>query len=105
MIEIDGELADASRTYLPEWSDCSNIPGGADSCFDDPRAMVHFEDAFRFFVEEFGEDDEDDPAGLDENDGGVVDEGEEDEERFDVIVMDTLDPDDFGEFVDKLYNE
>ncbi|KAL9189904.1 hypothetical protein ACHAXT_009579 [Thalassiosira profunda] len=95
MIEIDGELANASRTYLPEWSDCSDMLGSdADSCFDDSRASVRYEDAFGYFLEHFGDDDDDE-----EQDSADY------EEPFDAIVMDALDPDDFGPFVDKLYND
>ena len=101
MIEIDGELTNVSRTYLPEWLDCSDIVvlvlGSGDkkeevdtkSCFDDPRATVHFEDAFGYFLEHFG----------DGNDDGTA----EDEGLFYVIIMDALDPDDFGVFVDVSY--
>lgn len=111
MIEIDQELAELSQTYLPEWSDCSDImviesgesvtATASDttslSCFNDPRATVYFEDAFGFFLDEFGvdEDTEDETAHS----------KDDDEEQFDVIIMDALDPDDFGHFVDKLYNE
>ena len=63
------------------------------SCFYDPRATVHFEDAFGYFLEHFGDDDDD-------GDGTA-----EDEELFDVIIMDMLDPDDSGVFEDVLYNE
>ena len=45
---------------------------------------MHFEDAFGYFLENSGDDDDDD-------DGTA-----EDEELFDVIIMDTLDPDDLG---------
>jgi spermidine synthase len=113
MIEIDEGLTNISRKYIPEWSDCSDIlddDGGrsssdtatakSDSCFDNPRATVHFQDAFAYFLDEFGEeysDDDDDAEGYTEDD--------DDEELFDSIIMDALDPDDFGIFVDKLYNE
>ena len=97
MIEIDGELANISRTYLPEWSDCSDILGSeVTSCFDEPRATVHFADAFGFFLNEFGDSETDSSDDTDDDD---------DEDLFDVIVMDALDPDDFGPFVDILYNE
>ena len=99
MIEIDEELTCLSREYLPEWSDCSDIlvihersSGDGEemsslvSCFDDPRATVHFEDAFGYFMENFGDEDEDD-EDYDEDD-------EKGEELFDAIIMDALDPDD-----------
>ena len=96
MCEIDEELVDLCREYLPEWSDCSDIDGSdADSCFDDSRANVVFEDAFKYFIDSFGE------------------EGNK-QDKFDVIYMDALDPDRFvvivgnlykdNHFVDSLYN-
>ena len=120
MVEIDGELAEIARKHLPEWSDCSDIAvGGVDdadaaaagqgrlSCFDDPRAIVRYEDAFGYFVDNFGVADEE------EEEKSLEEEGEEEEyddddgweDEFDVIIMDALDPDDYGDFVDKLYNE
>jgi len=107
MIEIDGELTNISRTFLPEWSDCSDIVGSeVTSCFDDPRATIYFEDAFGFFLDNFGVDDD----GMNMTDTApdtvtADDDGEDDEELFDIIIMDALDPDDFGDFVDKLYND
>jgi len=100
MIEIDEELTNVSRTYLPEWSDCSDVAaGGGDeritaSRFDDPKTTVRFEDAFGYFLRNFGGDE-------DEVDG----EEDNEDELFDVIIMDTLDPDDFGDFVDVLHND
>ena len=156
MIELDEELANLSKMQLPEWSDCSDIPWDMDeendnddddddvvvvdaeeeenenvilSCFDHPRATMHYQDAFAFFLDEFGQDDDDDNddgegtnddkaewqdgeenATLDttsyKNNNGVLEvDIDESEALFDVIIMDALDPDDFGDFVDKLYNE
>jgi len=111
MIEIDRRLTEVSREYLPGWSDCSDIGGTTEeeeeegtggSCFEDPRATVYYQDAFAYFLEEFGVDDEEE-----EEDGVATDNEDDDgdEEVFDVIIMDALDPDDFGPFVDKLYND
>ena len=79
-------------------SSSDTVAAKSDSCFDNPRATVHFQDAFAYFLDEFGEEDSDDDAE-------EYTEDEEDEELFDSIIMDALDPDDFGIFVDKLYNE
>lgn len=111
MVEIDEGLTNISREYIPEWSDCSDILENEEgrsssdtataishSCFDNPRATVQFQDAFAYFLDEFGEEDSDD-------DVEEYTDDEEDEELFDSIIMDALDPDDFGVFVDKLYNE
>jgi len=74
MVEIDGAMVNASRTYLPEWSDCSNLAESTEpSCFDDPRTELLVADAIGWFIKKFGE-------------------GEDlsDEDRYDVIVMDAL---------------
>ena len=87
MIEIDGELVGMCREYLPEWSDCSDFVGSdANSCFDDSRANVSFQDAFGWFITNFGDD-----VPL--------------REKFDVIIMDALDPDKFVEIVGALYKD
>ncbi len=76
ILEIDEELVSICREYMPEWSDCSDIRGGnISSCFDDPRASIIYTDAFQWFVDQLG----DDGTWL----GG---------EKFDVIIMDALDP-------------
>ena len=59
----------------------------ADSCFDNSRASVEFEDAFKWFIDRF------------EDDGSSM------EEKFDVIIMDALDPDRLVEIVGSLYKE
>lgn len=132
MIELDEELANLSRRYIPEWSDCSDIMSendeiddyygdGSDemlSCFDHPRTTMHYQDAFAFFLDEFGhddtDDDDDDDVGrcdveenvtFEESHSTDTQESDKAEALFDVIIMDALDPDDFGDFVDKLYNE
>ncbi len=87
MVDIDGRLIELCREYMPEWSDCSDLNGSdADSCFDDSRAIIEFKDAFGWFIHSYG--------------------GEEmREEKFDVIIMDALDPDDFIAIVGNLYND
>eukprot|EP00580_Thalassiosira_gravida_P014448 CAMPEP_0201684176 /NCGR_PEP_ID=MMETSP0494-20130426/52504_1 /ASSEMBLY_ACC=CAM_ASM_000839 /TAXON_ID=420259 /ORGANISM="Thalassiosira gravida, Strain GMp14c1" /LENGTH=633 /DNA_ID=CAMNT_0048167969 /DNA_START=17 /DNA_END=1918 /DNA_ORIENTATION=- len=85
MVEIDEELVEMCDEFMPEWSDCSDIAGSdADSCFNDSRAVVEFEDAFNWFIDRF------------EDDGST-------EEKFDVIIMDALDPDQLVEIVGSLY--
>ena len=76
MIEIDQDVVELSRKYLEEWSDCSDIAGSNKSCFEDPRAEVRYEDAIQFFITAFP---------TDEEVNGSID-------QFDVIVMDSLDP-------------
>ena len=72
MIEIDEMMVEVSRKYIPEWSDCSNIVGSRDSCIDDPRAQMYFEDALKWFEDRFGAN-------------STIKE-----EPFDVIIMDAL---------------
>lgn len=73
MVEIDQGMVDTSKQYLPGWSDCSNLIGSADSCFDDPRATLYFENAIAWFIERFG-----------------VNATATKDELFDVIIMDAL---------------
>jgi spermidine synthase/S-adenosylmethionine/arginine decarboxylase-like enzyme len=84
MVEIDGKLVDMCREHLPEWSDCTDLVGSEDSCFDDYRASILFEDAFVWFIDNFGN-------------------GENKREKLDLIIMDALDPDKFVEIVGALY--
>lgn len=70
MVEIDEIMVEASRKYLPEWSDCSQI--GHDSCFDDPRAEAYYTDAIAWFIDRFGDD------------------KAKEEDKYDIIIMDAL---------------
>ena len=89
MVEIDGELVEMCQEHLPEMSSCIDVVGsGADSCFDDSRANVVFDDAFQYFIDNFG-------GGKNEN---TVD-------QFDVIIMDALDPDKMVDIVGSLYKD
>jgi spermidine synthase len=88
MVEIDQELVEICKEHLPEWADCTDNAGSdADSCFDDGRASVYFEDAFAWFIDRFGSG----ASG--------------DEEKFDVIIMDALDPQRMVEIVGNLYKD
>jgi len=79
MVEIDEIMVNVSRQYLPEWSDCSDLhldddaAVAVDSCFDDPRAKVYFEDAIQWFVDRYGSGRE-----------------TKNDELVDVIIMDAL---------------
>jgi len=73
MVEIDGIMVSTSKTYLPEWSDCSDLVGSAPSCFDDKRTELLVTDAISWFINHFGK--------------GV---SIRDEDRYDVIIMDAL---------------
>lgn len=86
MIEIDEAAVNLAREYLPEWSNCSEIIGSEDSCFNDPRAQVTYEDAIAWFIDRYGR--QADPS---------------DDDKFNVIIMDALDPSSVVEFSDFLY--
>lgn len=86
MIEIDEIMVDVSRKHIPSWSDCSELKGSTESCFDDPRVEVQYRDAFQWFIDNFPEDT---PSSI---------------EPFDVIVMDALDPQIQKDFVNALYD-
>lgn len=86
MIEIDELMVSTSREYLPTWNTCDDIEGSVSSCFDDPRTEMIYEDALAWFIDRFYSGDIDAP------------------EKYDVIIMDALDPSDNIEFTDALYN-
>ena len=86
MIEIDDEIVGLSKKYLPEWNDCSNIVGSSQWCFDDERAELIYEDATSFFLDRYQEE-----AKI--------------EQKFDIIIMDALDPNDGVEFATYLYTD
>ena len=73
MIEIDKKMVDICRKHLPEWNNCGKLVGSADSCFDDPRTEIFFEDAVAWFIERFGDRDSIDRS-----------------QRYDVLIMDAL---------------
>ncbi len=75
MIEIDEGVVELSREYLKEWPDCSDIVGSVNDCFEDPRAELLCEDGMQYFMSAFP---------TDEAVNGI--------DKFDVIVMDALDP-------------
>ena len=87
MIEIDEEMVQASREFLPEWSSCAGLSGSADSCFDDPRSEIYFRDAIAWFISRYLKEDD-----------------LNDEDLLDIIIMDALDPSSSVSFSDMLYN-
>jgi len=88
MIDIDEIMCKVSADILyPLWNGCDdfmedNVPS---SCFDHPRAHVRYEDALAWFIDRF----------LDEHGN----------EKYDVIIMDALDPQDTVEFANILYQD
>jgi S-adenosylmethionine decarboxylase proenzyme len=73
MMEIDEMMVQVSREYLPDWNDCSDLVDSAQWCGDDKRAEMNYVDAFGWFNSRFADDVE-------------IDE----EEKFDVLIMDAL---------------
>ena len=74
MVEIDENMVNVSREYIPEWSDCRDIKGSASWCGDDPRASIYYEDAFAWFIDRYG--------------GSK--KSQEHSRQIDVIIMDAL---------------
>jgi len=89
MVEIDEEMVQVSKEYLPTWNTCSDLKGSAEWCGDDDRADVQYGDALAWFIDNFGKID--------------ADTGIYKEEKFDVLIMDALDPQDDVPFAEILY--
>lgn len=60
MIEIDREVVEILREFAPEWSNCSDFCDNTGLCYDDPRAELLTEDAIKWFVDRFEEQQYDD---------------------------------------------
>lgn len=76
MIEIDELMIQIAREHLPFFNDCSDFVGVAPNCFDDERAEIITRDAKEWFMENYGPGVEDVPES----------------ERFQVIILDALNP-------------
>ena len=72
MIEIDEMMVNTSRTFLPDWNNCSDFVDGSSWCGDDERVHMHYMDAVTWFDDRFSED------------------AKISEEKFDVLIMDAL---------------
>lgn len=48
MIELDEEMVDITKEFLSAMSDCSDIVGSSDNCFDDERTLLIYDDAFNY---------------------------------------------------------
>ncbi|KAL7562643.1 hypothetical protein ACA910_015384 [Epithemia clementina (nom. ined.)] len=106
MVEIDDQFVELVSEYLPEWNDCGDLDEEEDdndedyenedlhygreyvSCFDNPRAEIHFENAVTWFIDRYANK-----------------EAIKEEDKFDVIIMDALDPSSSVEFSDILYSD
>jgi spermidine synthase len=96
MIEIDELMVNTSRTFLPDWSSCDDIENSTPNCFDEPRADVRMEDALAYFINTFASSKKDPSTGKFSP--------EIEAERYDVIFMDALDPQDNVVFARFLYS-
>jgi spermidine synthase len=88
MIEIDETLVNICREHLPDLSDCSKLEGRADNCFDDELTDLVYVDGRQWFVDRFG------PTPTIEA-----------EHKFDVLIVDALDPEDPSEISTNMYND
>lgn len=90
MIEIDEKMVQVSKEYIPDWNTCSDITGSAQWCGDDIRADMRYEDGLAWFHNRFS------------NNRKTYSE-EYNEDPFDIVIMDALDPHDDISFADNLY--
>lgn len=58
MVELDEEVVTQSRLHLPVMNNCSweSTTHGFDSCFDNKRTTMVYEDAAKWFRTQFGAD-------------------------------------------------
>mmetsp|Transcript_10317 Transcript_10317/g.15166 ORF Transcript_10317/g.15166 Transcript_10317/m.15166 type:complete len:748 (-) Transcript_10317:198-2441(-) len=87
MIELDEELVSICREHLPEFSNCKNLKGRAENCFDDELVSVVYQDSKEWFIERFGPS----PAKTGN--------------KFDVLIIDALDPEDGETVSEELYGD
>lgn len=93
MIEIDEALVQIAREFLPGFSDCSDLIGRADNCFDDDIVSMQYVDGREYFMDRFGNDEIRKPELTNS-------------EKFDVVIVDALDPeDDSSEISELLYRD
>ena len=50
LLVADPRLVEISREHMPELSNCTDVPGSAPSCFDDPRVEIVYEDGFEYLA-------------------------------------------------------
>lgn len=69
MVEIDQQLMDLAKEYLPQMSDCSNLKGRAKNCFDDELLQLQVQDAKDWFLS-----------------------GDSKHKNLDVVIIDAIEP-------------
>lgn len=85
-IEIDSELVQIVREFMPTMSDCSDLVGRAKNCFDDELVEMVYEDATQWFFDR----------------DAAVARGEV--PKFDVLLIDALDPEEKVSIADQVYS-
>ena len=96
-------MVETSKKHLSALSHCSDIMGSAASCFDDERVEILYEDPLACFVSNGKLLRSDESSSNDSNEGEETEPKEK--ELFDVIVMDTFDPQENVEYTTKLYED
>jgi len=90
MIDIDENMCkESARLLYPAWNSCDELFNSNQSCFDDPRSDVRYEDAFAWFINRYSLDKDSDK--------------QEYFAKLDIIIMDALDPQDTVGFASVLY--
>lgn len=56
MIEIDEEFIQIAREHLAQMSDCSNLVGRAENCFDDEIVEIFHESGLKWFIDRYSPD-------------------------------------------------
>ncbi|KAL7516475.1 hypothetical protein ACHAWX_001486 [Stephanocyclus meneghinianus] len=76
MVELDQEMVEIAKEHMPAMSNCTDIVGSANDCFDDERTDLIFGNAFTYVVENA------------------------ESSNFDVMIVDLLDPKNHAELTD-----
>lgn len=78
MIEIDEEIIQIVQEHMPKMSDCSQLVGRADNCFEDEIVNIVHENGLQWFTDRYSA-------------GATV---APPDNSFDVVLVDALDPQD-----------
>lgn len=76
MIEIDEELIQLVQEYMPNFSNCTDLVGLPNNCFDDERMTLIIQDASLWFLDRFG------PQPIEKKPHN----------KFDVVILDASEP-------------
>jgi len=101
MIEMDEELVALSREFLPQMSDCSDLVGRAANCFDDDLVTLVHTDGRQWFVDRFGTSVNNDTTTTTTD----TDNEHTPPQKFDVVIVDALDPEDDSVMSESLYSD